>query len=273
MKRLADDDSRRVASAAAESLAAYAEPQRVVEKAETPPREEKKRQTSERDEVEEVAPLQPAAAIRPKAIAITLGGAVWKQILLTAAGWTIAGLIGGYMSWINGGWALSVIIIGAIAGFATGLVLKRSALSIHWNQLLMIAAGWAISWFVGGAIGSAIGPAIANAVANAFYASIGWDLAFLLGNILAGAIAGAVGGAIGGISTGLVLWQAELSTHWKQIRWTTIGWTIGMAVGLGIISAIGVTTEGFADLPTLIRFALILSVCGAIGGVFMFSHQ
>jgi hypothetical protein len=89
-------------------------------------------------------------------------------------------------------------IMGAIAGWITGLILLRQIEpSIQWKYVSIVAFGWAIAWAISGS--GLIGPII--------------------------------GGTIGGVLTGLVLRWTKLFTSWKQILTVTIGWAVGWSIG------------------------------------------
>ena len=117
LKRLAEDDSRRVASIAAESLAAFSNTQPspegsaalpvIPEKAgerltrERLPDEQQAevRITHELTEAEHAASKPLATAAPRLGLATILEGSPWKRILLIAAGWAVAGWIGGILIW------------------------------------------------------------------------------------------------------------------------------------------------------------------------------
>ena len=243
LKRLADDDSRRVSTAAAGVLAANADAQRAQERE----REEQARRARGAAQAEteglaaqqaaaemaEVKPEQPAhtigrAAVRAKAIA-------WP-VLLTAIGWGVGFVIGA-----------------AITGDFEG------------------ADGWAfaaaISWGIAGAIGDTISE-------MTDYAPLG------AGDWAAGRVVGwFIGWAIFGAIVGLTLWRVTASLSQKQSLAMIGIWLIAGAIGWTIPEALAdmITAIGFAISPDegyLVAAAINRIVAwagaGAIGSAVMF---
>ena len=282
LKRMADDDSRRVANMAAESLAAYAEAQGVREKAEAG-REEQERRAHQRAEAErgarekeaqEQLARDRAARERPAQEKAEAGGKAaektgakagqpeatitravadelmrWPPVLLTTIGWAIcwafAWVVSEAYGWAGTEYGIAWTILGAIGGLITGLVLQRTEQSIQWKQILLITLGWAIGMTISGSFYDAVGEAIG----------------------------GSIRGAIGGLITALVLQRTERSIQWMHILLITLGWAIGMAIGdvVGDISyealagAIG-GSIGWWTIPG----ALVGAISGAIGSGIMF---
>ncbi|TEU13764.1 MAG: serine/threonine protein kinase [Anaerolineales bacterium] len=169
LERLKDDDSRRVSTAATESLAAYAEAQRAREEAEA----ETERLAAEKAKAEHLAAAAPVPA-----------KLLWLSILLTTIDWAIVGFQG-VVIWhsVDAPETTALAIVGAIGGaingVITGLVLRRAEPSTQWKQVLAFAIGWAV-------VGAVV-----------------WAIAEIIFDV-AGAIAGAIVGAIGG---GVMIWQ------------------------------------------------------------------
>jgi hypothetical protein len=281
LKRLTDDDSRRVASMAGESLAAYAGIQHSIEgtvaQAEPAEVSEWGKQAGRVSQPVEARPgkrFQLGEWVQRKGKAAIFERAVWKQVLLITVGWAIGGLVGGYLGGNSGEIAAVSAIGGVIGGLVTGLVIHTPELPSRWKGTLVITAGWAIGWLINSTISNAISHNLGDAFANSFYVTIGmsWDSASILGTAAGGAIGGAAGGAIGGISIGLVLRQAKLSLHPRQILRITLGWALIWGIGAGIFWFSGETNQwdslGFAA----ISLAVCLAISGAIGSFLMLSQ-
>jgi uncharacterized caspase-like protein len=273
LKHMADDDSRRVATMAKESLAAFPEAQHLREEAEleeqTRPSEQEeqdhqahkpteaipgRREEAEPEElVLEIAKVESKAteqiAAKPEKYAATIKRAVapgefsWRPILLTTIGWAIGWLI---FAFINTEAHLNPIervvnffIPGVIGGLTTGLVLQWTEPSMKWKHILLITVSWAFS-------------GVTLAILFLFP---GIDFVTALLTIVV------VSGAVGGLATGLVLQRTDLSIHNKQITGITIGWAIGLFVAFLILGS----TEA-----SIIGSTISGAFCGAVGGFVMY---
>lgn len=81
----------------------------------------------------------------------------WFHILLIAIGWTIGLFVGpeiffGLIVWDNPldfSTIINAVIMGLIGGSATGLTLKWAYPPIKWQQVFIIAGGWALAMTIG----------------------------------------------------------------------------------------------------------------------------
>jgi hypothetical protein len=256
LKRLADDDSRRVATMAAESLAAYGEAQDVREAAEaerqTPTsrseREEQERRAHERAERERRPPPKAAQPVPTFTRAFADALLTWPPLLLATMGWSIcwafAWVISEAYGWAGTEYGIAWTILAAIGGLITGLVLRRTERSIRWTQIVLIGIGWAIGMSISGGVYDAVGEAIG----------------------------GGIRGAVGGLITGLVLRQRESSIQWTQILLIGTGWAIGMAIGdvFGDIAYEALNGAIAGSIGWAIPGAVVGAISGAIGSGVMF---
>jgi len=197
----------------------------------------------------------------------------WKPILVIVACCVIGALIGGFLGYYFSAWAMIVwVISGAMGGLTVGLVLQRTKLSNRWRQILVITIGWGIGGYIGSALGSIIGSdtGLANAIANSL---LGETIpAYILSLGIEGVISGALIGSIGGLSTGLMMWQAEMSINWKQVWSITSAWAFGWAIGLGMFKYIGAAGQFTTNLVGFIGLAVSGLISGVIGSAVMLSQ-
>ena len=81
----------------------------------------------------------------------------WRHILLIAAGWAIGLGVSSEFLWHVVIWDSSIeineiitlIIIGGIGGFATGLTLKWADPSTNWQNVVVITGGWILAISLG----------------------------------------------------------------------------------------------------------------------------
>jgi hypothetical protein len=269
LQRMATDDSRRVATAAAESLAAYAAAQPVKEipglETQTKPSESA---VGERpaDLLADSVPSTPEKAVqerpvqveaRPHAETITPAAAPvvlnWTPVLLTTLGLALVWGFGWVLSEANGwsGTAVDILwlVLDAVIGLIIGLVLQRVEPAITWKQILLITLGWVVASVIGGVVSSSL-YGTANTALN-----------------------GILQGAIGGLTTMLVLRLVNPSIHWIQILIVTLGWTIGWTIAHyygpivynALDGAIG-NSLGWWVIPG----AVLAGVAAAIGSLVMF---
>jgi hypothetical protein len=290
LKRLAADDSRRVATMATESLAAYGQAQSppevaVVAGQETrtgPPEHAEQKQhppmpaevetergpgvkaTLEPLAHEKAATGQPAAektGVKAQQPARTLMRAVvpvvpaemlWP-LWLTVIGWAVVWACGWVVSEANGWSGTAYGSAWVLIGAIGGLI----------TGLALRRAEPSVRWqhILVITIGWAISMIVSGAISQALYST---DSA---------AINGTIRGAIGGLIIGLVLLQTAFSIHWKQILVMTLGWsagwTAGQAIGPDLYNTFHDAIAGTNAL-WLIPGGIVGAISAAIGGVVMF---
>ncbi len=278
LKRLADDDSRRVSTAAAGVLAANADAQRAQERE----REEQARRArgAAQAETEGLAAQQAAAEmaeVKPEPPAHTIGHAAVRakaiglSALLTAIGWGVGFVIGVAITGDFGGadgWAFA----GGIGGLATGMALQRAELSRQQiERALVVVVGWALAGAIGWGIAGAIGDTISEATNDAVFGAGDWATGKVVGWFIGWAIFGAI--------VSLTLWRVTASLSQRQslamigvwLMAGAIGWTIPEALA-DMIEAIGfaiLPDEGYTVAAAINRIVAWTSA-GAIGSAVIF---
>lgn len=288
LQRLANDDSRRVASIASESLAAYRGTGQLKDAV---GQETRIKQSSHLDQgsigferaeaqldmedIRSSEQTQPASTSQDQ---ITQGNPVvrwitalkfstkghastgslpdasektklWYAILWTTVGWAFCSAIYWVISEIYGWESTQAGIVNTLLWAIGGLI---TGILLRWTDL---SFRWnrilmiAIGWPVAMFIG-------ANVSMNIYDT---WDKP----------INGLIRGIIGGLVTALALQQSNQSIHWRQIFLITIGWTVGSVISW----VIGDIIYDAYDLGTYlwaIPGALTGAITGAIGSLVMY---
>jgi hypothetical protein len=290
LKRLTKDDSRRVSTAANESLAAYAAKQRAraesgAEKQQLAIRREITGHTATDESrtgqlVPERARTEQRSAPLTEALAEEAGGvvdrapavsrAIWWPMLLSIIGWGVGyslgtALLGPYTG--PDGWALT----GAIGGLTTGLALWQIEPVLRRQQVLIVAGGWGLLGIIAWAIAGSIAEPILDATDWAATDPSGWYVGTVIGWF--------VGWAIFAVTAGLVLSRIELSTYRQQTLTIVGGWFIAGIIGWLAPQTIAGTIEAFASrispdeqwtVAEIINHIIAWISAGGIGGGVMF---
>lgn len=262
LKRLVDDDSRRVSAMAVQCLAVYDAEQGL------PGTLEKMRETTASQAVppgqhsgKNPIPLQPVREkVKSQQPAIhrignrinrstssfkrihLLGVKLWP-VLAIASGWAISLAVGLALSWDNDTIA-PALIAGVISGLTLGLILKWTIPSVRWLQVLLITFAWtavlALQW------GS-------ESPINKFLASIDQPTDSL--------IIGMMLGVLGGLVTGLILRWTNKSLPWKSVMWIAAGWGLASFVVDLMLYAL------HESVSTVSELALLGIASGAVAGI------
>jgi hypothetical protein len=226
LQSMTDDDSRRVASAAAVSLASYTPSQGAPENArvEAPAMQSKSAavepQPVEHREVywaqavslpESDAATSEKASSAPSILLTVIPSKLsWSPVVMIIVSFALAQGMGWVMSegfgWSGNAYSLLWVVIDAIEGLIIGLALARLEPSITWKQILIIILGWVI--------GSTLGGAISQELSGTSYSGL----------------TGAIHGAVGGLATAFALRMIDTSIRWPEILLITLGWTIGWSI-------------------------------------------
>jgi len=283
LKRLTEDDSRRVSTAAAKILSAYGEVQGIREeqvgverKADVTSlapeqREELKRTAQETTEQSPVQrDVETKAKIKIETEQLTVERMIpenllWLSLFLTIIGWGIGPTVtwkfilpdadGWPIGW--GGWPIGW----AIGGLITGLILRWTKPSLQWKQIFTVAIGWGIAGLIGVAItdktiaGIDMGTVIYKTLWSTIEIRSDWYIYWSVG--------WGISGVIGGLVTGLALWWTKFSLQWKQILTVATGW--------GIAGCIGGLMPYYIDRQ-IVGAAIGITIAGAIGNGIIFWH-
>ena len=269
LQHMAEDDSRRVATAAAESLATYAvaQPLKVAAGPDTQTRGSESvvvEGTAAEQAVAEPAASETAASeppaqveavphtetIKPAAALLELN---WSPVLLTTLGWALIWGFGWVLSeafgWSGTAYGLLWLVLDVVGGLIVGLVLQRVEPAITWKQVLLITLGWILA------------TGLAGLISTSLYGSANT------------ALNGILKGAIGGLTTMLVLRLVNPSIHWRQILIVTLGWTIGWTIAHYYGPKFYDAFYGFAGSSIVlwaIPGAVLAGIAAAIGSIVMY---
>lgn len=285
LRTLADDDSRRVASLAAQSLAGYeaaqpakSQPKSVPQAPEPVPSSPIQAPAEPKTDLGKV--VQEQASRQPPVPAIAQTGQppaeqgivnpgvraaadqtagelgttedtiLTLQVLIASAGWALAFAAGLYVSWTYRS-SLIGLLPGAIGGGVTALMLRIFVPNLATKHLFMIVAGWSVAMALCWGPNSPVG-----------------YLVDYEGGRYSSPLVGGIIGLLGGLVMVWVLQRVNDHLEWKQLLWIIAAWAVAGGIGMAFFPAD--TSRLYSAVDMLPIGLLIGAVAGAIGSSITF---